>query len=274
VWIPSAQTGVLTRLNAATGDLIAKIGTSRGTAAANNYFDSLAASSNGIWMASDAGGFVAEIDPASNSVVASVAVNGRPSGVAVGAGSVWVSLLDGSTVLRIDPVKREVVARIDTGQTNGIAFANGSVWAVLATGPSVVRIDPATNKIVSATWVRSDAHAVGGYFELWWAAGGSSGVWVANQQQDMVTHLDGNGKVVAQIPLAIGFQPYSIAVDGNVAWVVNSNNLVRVDATTNAPVSTTPLPAGNGSGIFGVAALGAAIWVTNYDKNEAYLIGT
>jgi streptogramin lyase len=98
-------------------------------------------------------------------------------------------------------------------------------------------------------------------------------VWVANQQQDMVTHLDANGKVVAQIPLATGFQPFSIAVDGNVAWVVNSNNLIRVDATSNAPVSTTPLPAGNGSGIFGVAALGAAIWVTNYDKNEAYLIG-
>jgi streptogramin lyase len=273
VWIPSAQTGVLTRLDAATGNLISKIGTNSGTAAANNYFDSLTASANAIWLASDAGAFVAQIDPATNAVVASVDVNGRPSGVAFGAGSVWVSLLDGTTVLRIDPVERKVTARIDTGETNGITFANGSVWAVAATSPSVIRIDPATNKVADTISVRSDAHAVGGYFELWWAASGSSGVWVANQQQDMVTHLDANGKVVAQIPLATGFQPFSIAVDGNVAWVVNSNNLIRVDATSNAPVSTTPLPAGNGSGIFGVAALGAAIWVTNYDKNEAYLIG-
>jgi streptogramin lyase len=273
VWIPSSQTGILTRLDATTGNLIAKIGTSGGSAAANNYFDSLAASSNAIWLASDAGAFVAQIDPASNSVVASIPTNGRPSSVAVGAGSVWVSLLDGSSVLRIDPVKREVVATIDTGETNGITFANGSVWAVSATVPSVFRIDPATNKIADTIWIRSDAHVVGGYFELWWAAGGSSGVWVANQQQNMVTHLDGNGKVVAQVPLATGFQPFSISVDGNVAWVVNSNNLIRVDATSNTPVSTTPLPAGNGSGIFGVAALGDAIWVTNYDKNEAYLIG-
>ena len=102
---------------------------------------------------------------------------------------------------------------------------------------------------------------------------GSSGVWVANQQQNLVTHLDPNGKIAAQIPMNVGFQPFSIAVDGNITWVVNSSNLVRVDATSNKPVSTTALPAGSGSGIYGVAALGAAIWVTNYDKNEAYLIG-
>ena len=273
VWIPSSQTGVLTRLDVATGNLISKIPTSGGTVAANNYFDTLAASPTAIWEASDAGAFVAQIDPATNAVVATVPVFGRPSGIAFGAGSVWVSLLDGSTVLRIDPVKHEVIASIDTDATNGIAFANGSVWAVSATSPSVFRIDPATNAIAQTISVRSDAHSVGGYYELWWAAGGSSGVWVTNQQQNMITHLDTNGKVVAQIPLNVGFQPYAIAVDGNITWVVNSSNLVRVDATSNAPVSTSPLPAGNGSGIYGVAALGAAIWVTNYDKNEAYLVG-
>jgi streptogramin lyase len=273
VWISSAQTGSLTRLDAATGNLISKIPTSGGSPAANNYFDSITASPNAIWVASDAGAFVAEVDPAKNAVVASVPVFGRPSGIAFGAGSVWVSLLDGSTVLRIDPVKDEVIATIDTEETNGIAFANGSVWAVSAASPVVYRIDPATNAIAQTISVRSGAHVVGGYYELWFAAGGSSGVWIANQQQNMVTHLDTNGKIAAQIPLNIGFQPYSIAVDGNITWVVNSSNLVRVDATSNAPVSTSPLPAGNGSGIYGVAALGAAIWVTNYDKSEAYLLG-
>jgi streptogramin lyase len=273
VWIPSTQAGTVTRLDALTGELVTKIATSRGSPTTNNYFDSLAASSNAIWEASDAGGFVTHIDPATNSIVGGLSVFGRPSGIAIGAGSVWVSLLDGSSVLRIDPAKNEIQAQIDTGETNGITFANGSVWAVSGTSPSVFRIDPATNTVVQTIGIRSDAHVIGGAYELWWAAGGSSGVWVANQQQDVVTHLDTNGKVVAQIPLAIGFQPYSIAVDGNFAWAVNSNNLVRIDATTNAPVSTTPIPAGNGSGIFGVAAFGAAIWVTNYDKNEAYLIG-
>ena len=38
-------------------------------------------------------------------------------------------------------------------------------------------------------------------------------------------------------------------------------------------VATVPIPAGTGSGFFGIAALGGAIWATNYDKNEAYLIG-
>jgi hypothetical protein len=274
VWIPSAQVGSLTRLDAQTGAVVAKIQVGRGSRAANNYFDSIAASSNAIWMASDGGAFVAQIDPATNAVVSPISVAGRPSGVAVGAGSVWVSLRDGaSSVLRIDPVKHEVQESIETGPTNGIAFVNGSVWAVSARAPSVFRIDPATNKVVQTISIKSDAEIIGGYFQAWWVAGGTSGVWVTNQQQNMVTHLDATGKVVAHIPLAVGFQPYSIALDGNIAWVVNGNNLVRVDAATNAPVSTTPLPASNGSGLFGVAAQGTAIWVTNHDKNEAYLIG-
>jgi streptogramin lyase len=273
VWIPSAQAGTVTRLDASTGNPIAKIAVTRGTRAANNYFDSLVASSDAIWLASDAGQLVAHIDPTTNTVVTTVSVLGRPSGIAMGAGSVWVSLLDGTSVLRIDPVKHEVQQRIDTGSTNGITFANGSVWAVSGTSASVFRIDPATNKVVQTVRIRSDAEFIGGYHELWGAASGPSGVWVTNQQQNMVTHLDPTGKIVAQIPLAIGFQPYAMAVDENITWVVNGSNLVRVDAASNKPVSTTPLPPGNGSGLFGVAAQGTAIWVTNYDKNEAYLIG-
>jgi len=275
VWIPSSQTGVLTRLDPETGNVVAKIqaGDTR-QPAATNYFDLLAVSPNAVWYASDAGGFVARIDPATNKVVTALAVFGRPAGIAFGAGSVWVSLLDGSDVLRIDPVKDEITTRIDTGSSHGLTFANGSVWVVSGSGARVFRIDPATNKVAQSVSISSDAHVIGGYYEAWFAASGSSGVWVANQQQNLITHLDTNGKVVAQIPLGIGFNPYSIVVDGNTTWVANTSNLVRIDATTNAAVSSTPLPPGNGSSIYGVAAFGSQIWVTNYDKNEAYLIGS
>jgi streptogramin lyase len=274
VWIPSSQTGVLTRLDPTTGNVVAKIqaGDTR-VPSPNNYFDKLAVGPNAIWYASDAGSFVARIDPATNKVVAALAVFGRPAGIAFGAGSVWVSLLDGSDVLRIDPVTNEIVARIDTGSSHGLTFANGSVWDVGGSSAAVYRIDPATNKIAQSISITSDAHVIGGYYEAWFAASGSSGVWVTNQLQNLVTHLDANGKVVAQIPLGTGFNPYSIAVDGNIAWVANTSSLVRVDATTNQAVSTTPLPAGTGSSIYGVAAFGSQIWVTNYDKNEAYQIG-
>ncbi len=122
--------------------------------------------------------------------------------------------------------------------------------------------------------IASNEHVIGGYYEAWFAAGGTNGVWVTNQQQNTITHLDTAGRVVAQIPLGIGFNPYSISVDGNITWIANTSNLVRIDATTNKAVSTTPLPASNGSSIYGVAAFGSQIWVTKYDKNEAYLIGS
>jgi streptogramin lyase len=274
LWVPNSQTGSLLRINPTTGDVVAKIqaGDSR-TPAANNPYDVVTASPNAIWYASDGGAFVARIDPATNSVVTALAVFSRPAGIAFGAGSIWVSLLDGSDVLRIDPVENEIVARIDTGPTRGLTFANGSVWAVSGSGPAVFRIDPATNKVAPPISVRSDAHVIGGYYEVWFAAGGSSGVWVANQLQNVVTHLDTNGNVAAQIPLGIGFNPYSIAVDGNVAWVANNSNLVRIDAATNKAVSSTPLPGATNAGIYGVAAFGSQLWVTNYDKGEAYLIG-
>jgi streptogramin lyase len=273
VWIPSSQTGVLTRLDPADGHVIATIqaGDSRAPAA-NNYFDQVVASSNAIWYASDAGSFIARIDPATNRVVTALAVFGRPAGIAIGAGSVWVSLLDGSEVLRIDPVENEITERIDTGPTRGLTFASGAVWVASGSSPAVFRIDPATNKIAATTPIGSDERFIGGYYEVWFAAGGSSGVWVANQLQNLVSHLDANGRLVAQIPLGIGFNPYSIAVDGNIAWVANNSNLVRIDATTNKAVSSTPLPGATNAGIYAVAAFGAQIWVTNYDKNEAYRI--
>jgi hypothetical protein len=37
-------------------------------------------------------------------------------------------------------------------------------------------------------------------------------------------------------------------------------------------VSATPLPGATSAGIYGVAVFGSQIWVTNYDKNEAYRI--
>jgi streptogramin lyase len=274
LWVPSSQTGTVERLNATTGAPVAHIkAINVGSPEPGTYFDSLAAGSNAIWYASDAGSTVARIDPANNTVVATVNIGNRITGITVGAGSVWVSTFDGANVIRIDAVTNQIAARVNTGETYGIAFAGGSVWALSGSGPTLFRIDPATNQIAQTVSVKSTAPEVGGYYPAWGVAGGTSGVWVLNQQQNVVTHLDTTGKVLAQIALGTGFQPWSIAVDGTSAWVVNMSNVYRIDAGSNAVVSTVPIPAGTGSGFFGIAALGASIWATNYDKNEAYLIG-
>jgi hypothetical protein len=274
LWVPSSKTGTVERLDATAGTPIVHIqAINVGTPEPSTYFDSLAASSKAIWYASDAGSAVAHIDPANNTVVATVNISNRISGIAVGAGSVWVSTLDGANVIRIDAASNAITARVNTGETNGIAFAGGSVWALAGSSPTLFRIDPASNQIVQTISVKSDAPELGGNYQAWQVAGGTSGVWVLNQLQNVVTHLDTAGKILAQIALGTGFQPWSIALDGTSAWVVNMANVFRIDAGTNAVVSTTAIPTGTGSGFFGIAALGAQIWATNYDKNEAYLIG-
>lgn len=275
LWVPSSKTGTLERLNVTTGAPIVHIkAINTGTPEPSTYFDSLAASSNAIWYASDAGSAVAHIDPANNTVVATIAISQRPSGIAVGAGSVWVSTFDGQNVLRIDPATNQITDRIPVGETYGIAFAGGSVWALAGASSTLFRIDPATNKVVQTISVNSSAPILGGYYESWWVAGGTNGIWVGNQQQNVVTHLDTTGKVLAQVAIGAGFQPWSIAVDGTSAYVVNMSNVFRIDAASNAIVGTAAIPAGTGSGFFGIAASGGSIWATNYDKNEAYLIGS
>jgi streptogramin lyase len=274
LWVPSSKTGSVERLNATTGAPIVDIkAINVGVPEPGTYFDTLAASSNAIWYASDAGSAVAHIDPANNTVVATVTISNRISGIAVGAGSVWVSTFDGANVIRIDPASNEISGRVNTGETYGIAFAGGSVWALSGSGPTLFRIDPASNQIVQTISVKSTAPELGGNYQAWQVAGGASGVWVLNQLQNVVTHLDTTGKILAQIALGTGFQPWSVALDGTSAWVVNMANVFRIDAGTNAVVSTTAIPTGTGSGFFGIAALGSQIWATNYDKNEAYLIG-
>ena len=73
-------------------------------------------------------GTLSRIDPATNSVEATLPIGGNPVGVAVGEGSVWIADPGTRSVVRVDPKTREI-ARIPVGaQPRGIAVGDGSVW--------------------------------------------------------------------------------------------------------------------------------------------------
>jgi YVTN family beta-propeller protein len=74
-------------------------------------------------------GTLTRIDPATNSVEATIPIGGNPAGVAVGEGSVWIADRGTRSVVRVDPERNRVVARIKVGsRPRGIAVGDGSVW--------------------------------------------------------------------------------------------------------------------------------------------------
>jgi YVTN family beta-propeller protein len=188
---------------------------------------------------------IRRIDPASNTVVAEIAVGaGFRHEIAVGEGAVWVTNPDADTVSRIDPATNAVVATIPTAGhfPIGVTTTSGAVWvsnhhadpADPDSSGSVVRIDPATNAVVAITPVGAPFFS-GGPGGMT-AAGGS--VWVG------VPNLGGIVRIDPATSTFAGFTPLAacgvpIAGDGAV-WIPSAgcakpaSALARINATSGS----------------------------------------
>lgn len=265
VWVSSSEDDIVDRYDAVTGKLQTRIRAGTAHAAAQNqYFDSVAAGATSVWAASDVGNEVIEIDPKKNAVVRRVPVPGRPGEVAVGPNGVYVSLFNQPTVLRIDPKSAAITRRRNIGGgALGVAFGAGAVWALSSAGPAVLKLDPHTLAVRKRISVQMSGPFVGGFSEVWWISAGGSAVCVANQYQNGVTRIDpATTKVVSQVKLPFGKQPFSIAADGHGCWAVNENGVFRVDDGT-----WSRLPPLGASTFAGIAASGGRAWVTLAGRN-------
>jgi YVTN family beta-propeller protein len=73
-------------------------------------------------------GILSRIDPATNSIVATIPVGLDPFGVAVGEGGVWVANRTGFTISKVDPATNGVVATIPIGnRPSGVAAAESGI---------------------------------------------------------------------------------------------------------------------------------------------------
>jgi hypothetical protein len=265
VWVPSSENDLVDRYDLATGKLQTRIraGTAH-TAVEAQYFDSVAVGAASVWAASDVGNEVVRIDPKKNAVVRRVAVPGRPGEIAVGPKGVYVSLFNQPTVLRIDPLSGKIRRRANVGGgALGVAFGAGAVWALTSAGPDVLELDPQTLAVRKRISIRMNAPFVGGFSEAWWISAGGSAVCAANQYQNAVTRIDPvTTKVVAQVKLPFGKQPFSVAADGSDCWAVNDSGVFRVNAGT-----WSRLPPLGPSGFAGVTAAGGRAWVTLAGRN-------
>jgi YVTN family beta-propeller protein len=187
-----------------------------------------------LFVANSGSDTVSVIDTATNTVVATIPVGDRPTGVAAApSGSrVYVTNEISGTVSVINPATSAVVATVPVGvRPIGVAVSplGGEVWVTNAGSHNVSIISTATNAAVATVPVGIAPHGV---------AFSANGLWAyVTSQADTVSVLDTTTRAVtATVP--VGHTPFGVVVVGNEVYVTNqsSDTVSVIDAAANVVV--------------------------------------
>lgn len=182
VWVTSPNLGLVTRLDPATGEVVAEI-------PLEGFPQGIVIGHGSVWVAAShppdgAGGGVSRIDPRSNEIVRTILVPNLPEYVAFGAGAIWVSSNNG-TVAEIDPGTNQLVAtvRISEGGRTSVAAGKTEVYAVELALPGetapVYEIDAASATVLDRT-IEAGRNPTG-------MAVGAGSLWITNYDDGTVT---------------------------------------------------------------------------------------
>jgi virginiamycin B lyase len=202
IWVAN-QIG-LARIDAQTNQVVTTIEVGRGL--------NVAVGAGSVWVTSTSG-IVSRIDPETNQVIASITIEGVPSGIAFRKDAVWVANKESTVVSRIDPQTNQVVASIDAGfSTLALAADQESVWVAAESDSKLLRIDPQTNQIVARI-------AVG--VSPWGIAADKHAVWVTSNSDKTLWRIDPHtNQVVAAYKVGLG--PLGVAIGEGDLWVATS----------------------------------------------------
>jgi YVTN family beta-propeller protein len=196
-------------------------------------------------------------------LTATIPLGGNPFDVALAAGSAWVTDDITGTLYRIDPATNEVIATIAVSESEGegtatlIAATGEAIWVVNELEATIARIDPATNEVVDTFGVPSAGPITASIRGL---ASAFGSLWVTDfTSNSRVVRLDPeSGAIEAEIPTDY---PLRLAVSDDAVWVVNYEEftLTRIDPATNQVVAAIPV----GGSPVTVAVGEGAVWVGN-----------
>jgi TolB protein len=281
LWISSyaeAQGGRITRIDPASGEIVARISTHDVFPTWEVGGGGLAAGSGSMWLAGagnapgEPGGthaFLLRIDPGTNEIVARIDLgSGSGADVAIDDTGVWVlsfSVADRAThmlVTRVDPSSNAAVATIPLEATYGhhIFAAHGSIVAETnavhgetVAGTVMNIIDPATNTIERSVPLRTYA----------WAAADETSLWALDGRSIM--SIDpATGKILDS--WNISNTGDAIAAGGGGVWFLDPFHRGRlnrfdpgaggVDASVSLGRDATPIA---------MAVTPGSVWVLNYE---------
>ena len=207
--------------------------------------------------------------PPSKRVVATIPIDGNPTGIAVGEGSVWVvharrtfpSPEKGQVaqepvpgeLSRIDPATNQVTQRIEVGgDPMDVITAFGAVWVIDRGEPRIVRVDPETGSVIGIPLPTPLESAA--------AADGS--IWVSAFEDERVFRIDpATGELLATVSVGYRGYKYILPVDGQLFIAISdSHRLVRIDPSTTQVVASVEVLSGGAPSVTSFAEAHGAIW--------------
>ncbi|MFN3990544.1 MAG: YncE family protein [Erythrobacter sp.] len=103
------------------------------------------AGAGSVWVASDPAGKIARIDPATNAIIAEIAVAPATAFLAFGFDALWAVSSEGKLLQKIDPATNAVVGTAPLGNQPGfLAAGEGAVWVQEQGDGTVAKVNPAT----------------------------------------------------------------------------------------------------------------------------------
>jgi streptogramin lyase len=138
IWVSSASTGTVRRIDFGDATADAPIRVGRGPAG-------VTVGGGLVWVANSRSATVSRVDPSIRATLgAPIAVEGRPGGVDAGTSVVWVADVSDGTVLRLDLESGEQVGDpIGVGAEPGaVAVGGEAVWVANNGDGTVTRIEP------------------------------------------------------------------------------------------------------------------------------------
>jgi dipeptidyl aminopeptidase/acylaminoacyl peptidase len=244
-----------------------------------------------VWVLASTGetgsSVLVRIDPTTDQVLATTALEAEPGYVAAGGGAIWVGSPRPTKIQRIDAATNEVTAQIQLpgDGVSAIAADDQAVWVEVIQDrsdqgqqnlASLVRIDPRTDEVVATIAL----DGLSGHDDE--IAIGAGAVWVAGvnltgpseeRGADLLRIDPTTDTISAVLPVSA----FSVGAGADVVWVTSPADGVndslhkpeswvarKIDPTTNDISAPIPLP-GNVSGVLAVSADG--IWFSGYDEH-------
>jgi streptogramin lyase len=267
VWVASATTGELVRLDPRSGKTVAKLAVTlpNATGAYTNGAYSAVETGNGsVWVASHDNGQVIRVDPATDKIAATIEVPSFPEVFSVTEGAVWAR--SANTIVHIDPSSNRIVGSVFThSPASGIAAGPDAVWAIAGQfNWDLLKIDPATNRVVEkiplGRLAPKGAPTLAAPFAQGILLEHDGLLWIKDQGGVVAIDPVKRQKVVdTRLPgfeLTMGF-----AAGKDRIWVATFGRLAVLDAGDGHVIARLPLPKGTSRAVEHVTVGEGAAWV-------------
>jgi len=213
-----------------------------------------------VWVATTHPFAVLRIDPATNTIVASVKVSAEAcSGLAFGFGSIWVPICgQHPKLVRIDAARNTLTATLPiapAGPEGGITASGDSVWLVTDKKGTLTRIDPSTNHVRQKISIPP-----GSYNPLF-----SNGtIWITRVESNVLTAVEAaTGRMIESV--SVGPKPRFLTSGGGSIWTLNQGDgtVSRVDEKSRKLIATirVGIPGAGGDIDYGADS----VWTTVFD---------